>query len=453
MPNVISAFEETLVAAAGEYNSAAVAQTALLDQVYLDVSSDAARVGKTVDVYFPDIGPLTDIGAGNPVPRPIAPNYAPLVFQNHPCGAIQVQDYEQFQTATEIATKFLDPLYKRSREYLNGQIASTITPANFCSNAPIVGAVQGEVQVADQLNAWSALADSKCPMENPDDLALMVHNRVMQKMFSDANWTQENIVTAAIAEKARTQAKLANAYNFRPVWDQQMPTTSGSVITGQVQLANGSATVTGISTGFTTQLSVGQYLTFGADATSTQYQIASIASDTTLTLTSSYAGATPAYPCTAKVITVLAGTVSVTNGSAAVTGSGTSFTSALSVGQWLIFSGDPTKTPYQVLAISSATALTLAANYAGATASGITAKVQSYTSLAMHRYSIACAMRPIATPETAKRVADVVYLNIRGIPMRVMRSYVHIYMAEFVTVDFGYALGVIRPQFGVIIQS
>ena len=33
-----------------------------------------------------------------------------------------------------------------------------------------------------------------------------------------------------------------------------------------------------------------------------------------------------------------------------------------------------------------------------------------------------------------------------------MVSYVHIYQALFVTVDFGYALGVIRPDFGVIIQ-
>ena len=45
------------------------------------------------------------------------------------------------------------------------------------------------------------------------------------------------------------------------------------------------------------------------------------------------------------------------------------------------------------------------------------------------------------------------YIDLMGIPLRVMVSYVHIYQALFVTVDFGYALGVIRPDFGVIIQS
>jgi hypothetical protein len=452
MANTVSAFFETLLAAEGEYNAAAVGQTALLDQCYLDIGTDAARVGKTVDVYYPDIGPLKDIGANSPTPQPIAPNYVPLVFQNHPCGAIQVQDYEQWQTATEIATKFLDPIYKRAREYLNGQIAALVNGAKFSSNAPIIGSTAQEVLVADQLAAWDALADAKTPMESPDDLALLVHNRVMRKMFGDSAWVQENIVGAAIAEKARTQAKLANAYNFRPVWDQQMPTASGSIIYGQVQPTNGSATVTGTNTAFTTDLSVGNYLTFGSDGTSTQYKISAIASDTSLTLTSNFAGATPAHPTTARRITVLAGTVAVTNGSATVTGTTTAFTTALTVGQWLVFSNDATKTAYQVTAIASDTSLTLGANYAGSTASGLTATVQSYTCLAMHRYSIACALRPIATPATAKRVADVVYLNLRGIPLRVMRSYVHIYMAEFVTVDFGYALDVIRPQYGVIIN-
>lgn len=453
MPNNTSAFFETLLAAEGEYNEAAVGQTALLDQVYLDLGTEAARVGKTVDVYYPDIAPLKDIGAGDPVPTAISPNYVPLVFQNHPCGAIQVQDYEQFQTATDIARKFLDPLYKRSREYLNGQIAALITPAKFSSNAPIIGSVAQEVQVADQLAAWDALADAKCPMEDEDDLALLVHNRVMRKMFGDSAWTQENIVSAAIAEKARTQAKLANAYNFRPIWDQQMPTASGSIIYGQVQPTNASTAVTGTNTSFTTDLAVGNYLTFGSDATATPYQVTAIGSDLALTIGAAFAGATPAHPTTARRITVLAGTVAVTNASAAVTGTGTAFNTALTVGQWLVFSNDATKTAYQVQSIASATALTLAANYGGATASGLSATVQSYTSLAMHRFSIACALRPVATPETAKRVADVVYINLRGIPLRVMRSYVHIYMAEFVTVDFGYALDVIRPQYGVLIQT
>lgn len=451
MANTFTAFAETLIAAAGEYNEAAVGQTSIMDQVYTEVSTEAARVGKTVDVWYPDVSPLKDIGANDPVPTALSPNYAPLVFQNHPCGAIQVQDYEQFQTATEIATKFLDPLHKRSREYLNGAVASLITPTNFSANAPIIGSKAAEVQVTDQLSAWSNLADNKCPMEDPNDLALLVHNTVQKNMFADSAWVQENIISAAIAEKARTEAKLANAYGFRPIWDQQMPATSGQIIYGAINLTNGSATVTAQNSAFTTQLAVGSYLTFGSDPTKTQYKVSAIASDTSLTLSAAYGGSTVSGT-TARLYTVLAGTVGATNGSAAVTGSGTSFTTALSVGQWLIFSNDPTNTPYQILSITSSTALTLATNYAGTTATGLTATVQSYTCLALHKYAIALSLRPIATPASAMKSVEVVYLNLRGIPLRVMRSYVHIYMAEFVTVDFGYALGVVRPQWGQIIQ-
>ena len=84
---------------------------------------------------------------------------------------------------------------------------------------------------------------------------------------------------------------------------------------------------------------------------------------------------------------------------------------------------------------------------------GSTLSRQSYTSLALHEYAIALALRPIATPDEARNVVDVSYIDLMGIPLRVMVSYVHIYQALFVTVDFGYALGVIRPDFGVIIKS
>ncbi len=452
MPNNFSAFFETLVAGADEYNRAKVGRTALLDSVYKDIKPEAARIGKTVDVYFPDTGPLQAINDGILSPTSVNPNYIPLVFQTRAGAALQFQDFEQWQTAVDLAQKFFDPLYKRAKEFLNGQIAALINTANFNSNAPIIGAAQGEVQVADQLNAWNVLADQKVPLEDSDKLRLLVHNNVYQKMLGDSAWVQESLVSAAIAREARETSNLAHAFNFQPVWDQQMPTATGTILYGQVTVTNGSATVTGLNTVFTQQLTAGvSYLTFGNDSTKTQYKVSAIASDSSITLATSYAGSSATT--SARLQTVLAGTVTVTTGSATVTGSGTSFTTALSVGQWLVFSADPTSTPYQIQSISSATSLTLATTAgAAANGSGQTATVKSYTNLALHEYAIALALRPIATPDEARNVVDVSYIDLQGIPLRVMVSYVHIYQALFVTVDFGYALGVIRPDFGVVIQ-
>jgi phage tail sheath protein FI len=70
--------------------------------------------------------------------------------------------------------------------------------------------------------------------------------------------------------------------------------------------------------------------------------------------------------------TQLTGTAAITNGSATVTGTGTAFTTALQVGQYVIFGSDTTSTPYQVKTIGGDTSLTLASNYAGTTAAAST---------------------------------------------------------------------------------
>src|SRR5262249_62211638 len=61
------------------------------------------------------------------------------------------------------------------------------------------------------------------------------------------------------------------------------------------------------------------------------------------------------------------GSVGVTGGSQTVTGNNTTFQSSLKAGQFLVFAADGTKTPYQILSISSDVSLTLAVAYAGAT--------------------------------------------------------------------------------------
>lgn len=451
MANTFTAFFETLVAGAGEYNEAKVAQTALLDAVYKDVKPEAARVGKTVDVYFPDVGPMNAINNGQLTADVVNPAYTSLVFQNRVGKALQFQDFEQWQTATDLAQKFFDPLYKRAREYLNGQIAAQITAANFNYSTPVIGTTNQEVKRGDQLKAWSQLASAKVPMDDGDKLKLLVHNDVYANMLNDDDWVRENVVGELIAARARTEGKIANAFNFMPVWDQQMPSSSAQIITGSVTVTNGSTAVTGIATGFTKELAANQYLIFGNDPANTPYKIAAIASDTTLTLNSAYGGAT-ATATSVKVVTQITGTVATTDGSATVTGTGSAFTTDLAVNDWIVVNGDPSATAYQVKSIASDTSLTLTANFVG-TLAGKTVVKRNYTSIAMHSYAIALALRPIATPKEAAEVVAVTYLDVRGIPMRVMVSYVHIYQALFVTVDFGFAIGVIRPDFGVLIKT
>lgn len=64
------------------------------------------------------------------------------------------------------------------------------------------------------------------------------------------------------------------------------------------------------------------------------------------------------------------GTVSVTNGSAIVTGSGTLWLAEITAGDGFTVAG--TGVPYTVASVDSDTQITLSANYAGATDSGLT---------------------------------------------------------------------------------
>ena len=227
MANNFAAFFETLVAGADEYNKAKVGRTALLDAVYKDVKPEAARIGKTVDVYFPDVGPLQAINNGILTATTVNPNYIPLVFQTRAGAALQFQDFEQWQTAVDLAQKFFDPLYKRAREYLNGQIAAPDHPRQLQRQRPDHRRARRARSGHRPAQRLGHLADQKVPLEDSDKLRLMVHNQVYRKMLGDSAWVQESLVSRRHRREARQYADLAHAFNFQPIWDQQMPTAIG----------------------------------------------------------------------------------------------------------------------------------------------------------------------------------------------------------------------------------
>jgi uncharacterized protein (TIGR02597 family) len=122
-----------------------------------------------------------------------------------------------------------------------------------------------------------------------------------------------------------------------------IPFTRPSVYVGQVGSISGSTiTLAGTSPGWTAS----QYV-YAAGAQSNTY-----------------------YAIIGSNLTALTGTIGVTNGTTAVTGSGTSFTTQTAVGDELQVNG----LAYNVSAIASDAALTLSRAYTGATAAGLSAQ-------------------------------------------------------------------------------
>jgi hypothetical protein len=118
------------------------------------------------------------------------------------------------------------------------------------------------------------------------------------------------------------------------------------------------------------------------------------------------------------------------------------------VGSWIQFAGDTNY--YQVKAVADDTHLTLAQAKVG-TASGATYQRLTYTSVAMHRYAIALAVRPLELVNDGHVRSRLIMM--RGLPMRLMLSYQHLKAGWLMTLDYGMVAKVIRPDFGVILNS
>lgn len=107
--------------------------------------------------------------------------------------------------------------------------------------------------------------------------------------------TGSQLVNVALAGPAPTAPPALTGVLGAPInAGSAVVAIAGSSVTGTAAVTNGSANVTGTGTAFLTALQVGQSIVFSSDTTFTQYQIQAIASDTGLTLASSYQGPTAA---------------------------------------------------------------------------------------------------------------------------------------------------------------
>jgi hypothetical protein len=123
---------------------------------------------------------------------------------------------------------------------------------------------------------------------------------------------------------------------------------------GTISLTSGSATVTGSGTSFTSLAPGSVFETAGGN----YYVIQSIASATSLTITSNAVATESAVTYTTNGATKGAGTISLTSGSAAVTGSGTTFTNMVVGGTFETAGGNY----YTIQSINSNTSLTITTN-------------------------------------------------------------------------------------------
>jgi hypothetical protein len=400
MANQITAFLERLTAAQGPYNEAKVGELSALDAVYLDIRPEVARMGQTIRVYYPDLTPFTDQAANDWNPDTLNTNYVDVPFGQRPGKAIIIRDFEQFQTSTDIIEQYLDPLYKRALEYGNAAIYSQVNTTNFNTTATAAGSgvypsytpittSPSTLDVGSADLAWSIFKGNKIPTDAAN-LSILYHPYVHANTLIDPAWSQENLIGAVIAQGARNDAAPDGAANQAFKFRRRHDVQAPTSVSAS-----------------------------------------------------------------------LTGTVTVANGATTVAGSSTKFTTEAAPGPftyssnpgqvaWVQFVGDSPVITYP-MRVTSDTVGTLLQAYQGSQTSGVSYKRVTFTGLALHRYAIALAVRPLELVNTGGVTSRII--TLRGLPIRIMISYVHIKGGWMLTADYGMVAKVIRPDFGIILNS
>lgn len=172
---------------------------------------------------------------------------------------------------------------------------TTLNPGAILVFEEVMGPNTGDPEDANPNNRWTVRLTG---VRYTDYLNQALKDPLTGQLITQVTWAAEDALPFPLCISSTTDAghgsiplaavSVARG-NIVPAdhgdWQDQ-------TIAGTVALTSGSETVTGTGTSFNSVLQVDQWLVFASDATQTPYQISAIASDTSLTLSAPYAGAT-----------------------------------------------------------------------------------------------------------------------------------------------------------------
>lgn len=237
MPNTVTGFYQTLVAAASAASQALVGTTSMLDRVYKDIKSQAATVGQTLNIPIPTSptygggGQVTDIGAGDFTITDAAFTTPTVTFNKHPGFAYIIRDFEQFNSPESIRNVFLDAAIKSMASYINKQICDLVTAANFDSYSSITGGADTFTE-ANFKTAWSNLAAAKIPVRDSGNFFFVTHPVAYGNMLTDDEFTGDSNVGWLRSDTSKRKALIGQQWGADPEFDQDFPLPGAGTYAG-----------------------------------------------------------------------------------------------------------------------------------------------------------------------------------------------------------------------------
>jgi hypothetical protein len=208
-------------------------QNAFIRRIFWDYQPVVAVPYATLNVNIPTVitSNVTNIGAGPLQPQPYAFTTVPITLDTNMSNSYIVYDWDQTRIAYNLQFFFFQPKLEELMRAINQQIVAQFTPALF--NAyPIftgTGTAPGQMTRADITTAWKNLAQAGVPVDDVDNVSLIVQTGTYGAMLSDQQFIYQYIVGDRSAEEVQQRAQLRTQYGADVFYDQQLaPFTTGA---------------------------------------------------------------------------------------------------------------------------------------------------------------------------------------------------------------------------------
>ena len=157
-----------------------------------------------------------------------------IQLNNIPTKTFKIGTYEASRLAD--SPGLLDETFKivmtQMIEYLNGQIASLFTTANFNTAGNIAGTGTGAaadvVSHADVSAMWGTLTARKVPVTDRGNTFIVTHPYIYAKWLDDADFTKATSIGDEYASQMRTNGNLFPLNGVLPLFDSQAIVTGTS---------------------------------------------------------------------------------------------------------------------------------------------------------------------------------------------------------------------------------
>ncbi len=226
MPNSTTNLFQTVVAAASAASESLRFKNAFVDAIYWDYQPVVATPYTTLNVIVPTVneGSVVDIQTGPIQPTDYSYNPESITLNKNFSVSFIVKSWDQIRTPVDLQRIFLQPNMEALLRKINRTIVGLYNSTNFPNYTLFTGTsgTSGDFTRGDIGTAWQNLANAGVPVEDRDNMFLLVEPFSYAAMLSDQNFIYQYIVSDDAAIAAQQQAKLRAIFGASVLWDQQM---------------------------------------------------------------------------------------------------------------------------------------------------------------------------------------------------------------------------------------